>query len=84
MSLRTRLIVKNTRGIFKVCCTVHEGREGGGRGRMFTVGGVVHAAVVQRGLALVVAGVHGCPRTEKLRADQHVRVHAAVVQRGRT
>eukprot|EP00959_Pyramimonas_sp_CCMP1952_P246154 5145085-Pyramimonas_sp.AAC.1 len=27
LSLRTRLKVKNARGIFKVCCTVHEGNE---------------------------------------------------------
>eukprot|EP00959_Pyramimonas_sp_CCMP1952_P083527 1746277-Pyramimonas_sp.AAC.1 len=26
-SLRTRLKVKNTGGIFKVCCTVHEGHK---------------------------------------------------------
>eukprot|EP00976_Prorocentrum_cordatum_P085931 1186294-Prorocentrum_minimum.AAC.2 len=27
VSLRTRLKVKNARGILKVCCTVREGRE---------------------------------------------------------
>eukprot|EP00976_Prorocentrum_cordatum_P088602 1187388-Prorocentrum_minimum.AAC.2 len=32
VSLRTRLKVKNTRGIFRVCCTVHEGHKHPTRG----------------------------------------------------